>query len=30
VDMSAFWVFVLFAAYFVLLKWVLPRFGVPT
>ena len=29
-DMSGYWILGLFVAYFVLLRWVLPRFGVPT
>jgi len=28
--MSDYWVVLLFAAYFALLRWVLPRFGVAT
>jgi len=28
--MSDYWVLGLIAAYFILLRWVLPRFGVPT
>jgi len=29
-NMSDYWVLLLIAAYFILLRWVLPRFGVPT
>jgi len=28
--MSDYWVLFLFAGYFVLMRWVLPRLGVPT
>jgi hypothetical protein len=28
--MAPYWVLLLFVVYFVLLRWVLPRFGVPT
>jgi hypothetical protein len=30
VNMSGYWVLLLLAAYFIVLRWVLPRFGVPT
>jgi len=29
-NMSGFWLILLLAAYFILLRWVLPRFGVPS
>jgi len=28
--MSDYWVLLLIAGYFIVLRWVLPRFGVPT